>query len=256
MLFTLSSIGTALAGSFAIFVANRLLGGVAIGLASNLSPMYIAEIAPAAIRGKLVSINQLTIVIGILLAQVVNWLIAEPSPPARSAEQILASWNGQVGWRWMFGVTAVPAFLFFVGDVLRAREPAVAGQGRPRGPVPADPRPGSAARLTRGGAGRDPPDSGDRHGRPGRLPRAARPAGPHGLVLGVVLAVFQQWCGINVIFNYAEEIFASAGYGVSDILFNIVITGIVNLVFTFVAIAAVDRLGRRFLMLRARPAWR
>src|SRR3954463_5797390 len=69
------------------------------------------------------------------------------------------------------------------------------------------------------------------------------------VAIGVVLAVFQQWCGINVIFNYAEEIFASAGYGVSDILFNIVITGIVNLVFTFVAIAAVDRVGRRFLML-------
>ena len=68
-------------------------------------------------------------------------------------------------------------------------------------------------------------------------------------MLGVVLAVFQQWCGINVIFNYAEEIFAAAGYGVSDILFNIVITGVVNLVFTFVAIGAVDRVGRRFLML-------
>ena len=69
------------------------------------------------------------------------------------------------------------------------------------------------------------------------------------VVIGVVLAVFQQWCGINVIFNYAEEIFSSAGYGVSDILFNIVITGLVNLVFTFVAIGTVDRLGRRSLML-------
>ena len=113
VLFTLSSLGTAFAGSFTIFVANRLLGGVAIGLASNLSPLYIAEIAPAAMRGKLVSINQLTIVIGILLAQVINWLIAEPVAPGATPEQILASWNGQVGWRWMFGVTAIPAFLFF-----------------------------------------------------------------------------------------------------------------------------------------------
>ena len=82
-LFALSSLGTALAGTFGLFIANRLLGGVAIGLASNLSPMYIAEIAPARMRGTLVSVNQLTIVIGILLAQVINWMIAEPVAAGR-----------------------------------------------------------------------------------------------------------------------------------------------------------------------------
>ncbi len=114
VIFALSSLGTALSGSFVTFVLNRLLGGVAIGLASNLSPLYIAEMAPAAIRGKLVSINQLTIVIGILAAQAINWLIAEPIPSGATAEQILASWNGQIGWRWMFGVTTVPSLLFFL----------------------------------------------------------------------------------------------------------------------------------------------
>ncbi len=85
MLFTLSSIGTALSNTFVVFVTWRIAGGLAIGLASSLSPMYIAEVSPALFRGKLVSINQLTVVIGILLAQLVNWLIARPVPPAASA---------------------------------------------------------------------------------------------------------------------------------------------------------------------------
>ena len=72
--------------------------------------MYIAEISPAAMRGKFVSVNQLTIVIGILAAQLVNWLIAEPVPAGATAADILRSWNGQTGWRWMFGAEAVPAF--------------------------------------------------------------------------------------------------------------------------------------------------
>ena len=106
LLFGISSAGTALANVFHRFVMWRIVGGMAIGLASNLSPMYIAEISPAAVRGKLVSLNQLTIVIGILLAQFVNWLIAQPVPTGASAMEILHSWNGQIGWRWMFGVTA------------------------------------------------------------------------------------------------------------------------------------------------------
>lgn len=113
--FAVSSLGTALAHGLPAFVAWRIAGGTAIGMASNLSPMYIAEVAPANVRGKLVSINHLTIVIGILLAQVDNWLIADKVPPDFTARQILNSWNGQTGWRWMFGVTAIPAALFFIG---------------------------------------------------------------------------------------------------------------------------------------------
>ncbi|RPI98872.1 MAG: MFS transporter, partial [Candidatus Aminicenantes bacterium] len=110
-LFTISAVWTALAGDFTVFVVFRLVGGVGIGLASNLSPMYIAEISPAAMRGKFVSVNQLTIVIGILAAQLTNWLIARPVPDGATAADILASWNGQTGWRWMFGAEAVPALL-------------------------------------------------------------------------------------------------------------------------------------------------
>jgi MFS family permease len=95
--FTASSLGTGLAGSIEAFVAWRIAGGVAIGLASSLSPVYIAEIAPAHLRGKLVSVNQLTIVIGLVLAQGVNWLIARPLPAQVTQSQILHSWDGQLG---------------------------------------------------------------------------------------------------------------------------------------------------------------
>src|ERR1043165_5285064 len=123
LLFAMTSIGNALASNFAIFIAWRIFGGVAIGLASNLSPMYIAEVAPAHIRGKLVAINQLTIVIGILLAQYINWFLVRNLPAGATDEFIRNSWFGQQGWRWMFGLTAVPSFLFFLGMMLVPESP-------------------------------------------------------------------------------------------------------------------------------------
>ena len=247
-LFAISSLGTGAAGGYLSFVGWRMLGGVAIGLASNLSPMYIAEVAPAAVRGKLVSLNQLTIVIGILLAQFVNWLIAQPVAPGASAEAILNSWNGQTGWRYMFAVTAIPSLIFLFGMLFVPESPrwlvkngkaelARATLASIGGPAYADRALASIEATLVNETGRV-------DFRQLLEPRVARI-----LALGVTLAVFQQWCGINVIFNYAEEVFSAAGYQVSDILLNIVITGAVNLVFTFVAIATVDRAGRRVLML-------
>ena len=249
LLFTATGVLTALAPDFTFFVINRVLGGVAIGLASNLSPMYIAEISPAEVRGKFVSVNQLTIVIGILAAQVVNWLIARPVPAGATAADILRSWNGQVGWRWMFGAEAVPAFLFFLLMFTVPESPRwLVRNGRG----------GEAERVLArvGGAGFAERAMADIRGTltaadTGKVRfRALREPGMGGvLLIGVALAVYQQWCGINVIFYYAEEIFSAAGYGVSDILFNIVITGTVNLIFTLVAIRLVDRLGRKPLMM-------
>jgi sugar porter (SP) family MFS transporter len=249
LLFTVTGVLTALAPSFTIFVANRLLGGVAIGLASNLSPMYIAEISPAAMRGKFVSVNQLTIVIGILAAQLANWLIAEPVPAGATAADILASWNGQAGWRWMFGAEAVPAFLFFLLMFLVPESPrwlvkngrtAEAGRvlAKVGGPGFAEEALGEIRETLASS------EIGQVHFRALLGPGLAKV-----LLIGVGLAVYQQWCGINVIFYYAQEIFTAAGYGVSDVLFNIVITGAVNLIFTLVAIRLVDRLGRKPLML-------
>jgi sugar porter (SP) family MFS transporter len=247
-LFAATSLGNALANSFSLFVGWRMLGGVAIGLASNLSPLYIAEIAPAAVRGKLVSLNQLTIVVGILLAQIVNWALVRNLPAGATDEFIRTSWYGQQGWRWMFGLTAVPSLLFFASMFFVPESPRwLAAKGK-----------ASQAEqiLTRIG--------GERYARTALLEARAgqaetgvstnfrtlfEPRMRRVIALGVTLAVFQQWCGINVIFNYAEEIFRAAGYDIKDVLKNIAWTGSVNLVFTFVALGVVDRGGRRPLML-------
>ena len=248
LLFAFSSIGTAMAGSFAIFVMWRILGGAAIGIASNLSPMYIAEVAPAGIRGRLVSLNQLTIVIGILLAQLINWMIAQPVPAGATAQEILHSWNGQVGWRWMFGATAIPSCLFLFGMTFAPESPRwLARQGKEA----------EARRVFERIGGMEYAEPALKEVEDSLSHDTAKKASAilfepkvfRILVLGIVLAVFQQWCGINVIFNYAEEVFSAAGYQVSDILFNIVITGTVNLLFTLLAFGLVDRFGRRILML-------
>ncbi len=209
VLFTVSAIWTAFAGGYASFVAARILGGLGIGLASNVSPVYIAEVSPPESRGRLVSVNQLTIVLGIIFAQLANYIVFRMAP-------------SDVSWRIMFGAEAVPAALFLVLAFF----------------IPESPRwratqvelvPRSLANATLG-------------------ERASSPfIGV--LALGVFLAAFQQWCGINVVFNYAEEIFKVAGYDVSGVMFNQVITGVVNCVFTVAAMCLVDKWGRRPLML-------
>jgi sugar porter (SP) family MFS transporter len=247
-LFAVTSIGNGLATNFTIFVAWRILGGVAIGLASNLSPMYIAEVAPAQMRGKLVSINQLTIVIGVLAAQLVNWSLVRNLPAGATDDFIRDSWFGQTGWRWMFALTAAPAVLFFVGMFSVPESPRwLAKNGKSEL---------AKTTLTKIG-GQTYAVNALKEIESTLVNETARvnfgdllePKMLKVLWLGVVLAMFQQWCGINSIFNYAEEIFKAAGYDISTVLKNIAWTGSVNLAFTFVALGAVDRLGRRPLML-------
>jgi sugar porter (SP) family MFS transporter len=246
-LFAISSILTGWATAFQWFVAWRILGGMAIGMASNVSPLYIAEVSPEQWRGRLVSLNQLTIVIGILAAQIVNWRIAQPVPDGATHEMIRLSWNGQFGWRWMFTAVAVPALVFFVCAFFVPESPRwLAKRGRTEAARRVLARIGGAPyagsqlaqiRLSIGSETRV------------RAAEVFAPGMRRILVIGVVLAVLQQWSGINVIFNYAEEIYRGAGYNVNGILFNIVITGAINLAFTFVALGFVDRVGRRVLML-------
>lgn len=248
VLFTLSSIGTGAVGSFFWFMSFRIAGGVGIGIASAISPVYIAEVSPAEYRGRFVTLNQLNIVVGILAAQIMNYLIAHPVPPGATDEFIRNSWNGQMGWRWMFWAESVPALIFFVLLFF----------------IPESPR--WLARVSRWEKAEWILQmiGGDQYARSARkeiaeslteatakvklkflLVREIRPV----LLVGLVLATFQQWCGINVVFNYAEEVFSAAGYEISDILLNIVITGVVNLVFCLLALRTVDRWGRRRLML-------
>ena len=249
LIFAVTSLGNALAENFSIFIFWRMLGGVAIGLASNLSPMYIAEVAPAQMRGKLVSINQLTIVVGILLAQVINWSLVRHLPTGASDEFIRNSWFGQQGWRWMFGLTAVPSILFLLGMFFVPESPrwlAKNGQTQPAKKILTKIGGENYSAAAMAEINSTLATEGIQQVRFADLldPKLAKV-----LVLGVVLAVFQQWCGINVIFNYAEEIFKAAGYDISSVLSNIAWTGSVNLVFTFVALGTVDRAGRRPLML-------
>jgi len=249
LLFVVTSIGTGLAPNFLFFVANRLLGGVAIGIASNLSPLYIAEIAPANMRGRLVSVNQLTIALGVMAAQIANWLIAQPTLPGTTVDQIpFDSWNVQTAWRWMFGVTAVPAAIFFIAMFFVPESPRwLAKKGRSEKSLKVLEKIGGAAYAER--SVKDIEATLVNEIDKVHLRELLAPKMLKILLLGVVLAVFQQWCGINVIFQYGSRIFADAGYAVSGILFSIVITGVVAVLMTFVAIATVDHWGRRGLML-------
>ncbi|MCG8685659.1 MAG: sugar porter family MFS transporter [Desulfobacterales bacterium] len=247
-LFTISAIGTGIVDAYSPFIFYRLLGGLGIGLASAISPMYIAEIAPANMRGRLVAINQLTIVIGILAAQVINFLIAEEVPENASDNFILNSWNGQIGWRWMFWAETVPAFSFFLLAFFIPESPRyLVKSGNPTKAFQIlEKIGGNAYASSEEKSITDTLKEAKAKVNWGELfSKKVRPI----MIIGIVLAVFQQWCGINIIFNYAEEIFTAAGYSITDMLFNIVITGVVNLAFTLVAMQTVDRLGRRKLML-------
>jgi sugar porter (SP) family MFS transporter len=253
-LFAVTSLGNALANNFSIFIAWRILGGTAIGLASSLSPMYIAEIAPAQVRGKLVAINQLTVVIGILLAQYINWHLVRNLPAGASDDFIRNSWFGQQGWRWMFGLTAAPALIFFLGMFMVPESPRwLTKYGKTD----------NARRILTKIGGNSYADAAlsdikstiaTEQVQSAGIKELFAPGMRKVLVLGIVLAVFQQWCGINVIFNYAEEIFRAAGYDISTVLKNIAWTGSVNLACTFVALGVVDRGGRRPLMLSGSAA--
>jgi SP family xylose:H+ symportor-like MFS transporter len=249
LLFAGSSVCTGAAQTFSAFVTWRIVGGVAIGMASNVSPTYIAEVSPAGLRGRLVTLNQLAIVVGILAAQLVNWQIAQAVPANATADLIRASWNGQMGWRWMFYALVVPSAVFFFCAWLIPESPRWLMKSG------ADEK--ARRILVRIGGKvygtetlkeiRTALDAETSAGAPWR--ELLRPSVLTILATGIGLAVLQQWAGINVIFNYAEEIYRSAGYGVSGVLFNIVVTGTVNLLFTLVALRWVDRVGRRTLML-------
>jgi sugar porter (SP) family MFS transporter len=249
LLFGISSIFTGWAPAFTWFIVWRMTGGIAIGLASAISPLYIAEVSPAPWRGRLVALNQLTIVVGILAAQIVNWLIARPIPEGATREMMRLSWNCQYGWRWMFTAVAVPSAVFLVSALFVPESPRWQIK---RGAL-------GDARRTLARLGGEIYANGVLAEIRGSLHSEGAANAPLStlfsrrflplLFVGITLAVLQQWSGINVIFNYAEEIYRGAGYGVSEVLFNIMITGAINLIFTLLAMAMVDRFGRRFLML-------
>ena len=229
VLFTVSAVGTGLFSDFTLFNIARFVGGVGIGVASALAPMYIAEVSPAEIRGRMVSLNQMTIVLGILAAQIVNMLLARDTSVADNM-----AWNVEWGWRWMFWAETLPAALFLLMSFFIPESPVFLslkrGVGQPMGGDGAQQQPGSPTATS-------------------SLSLLASRKYAKVLLLGLVIAVFQPWCGTNVIFNYAQEIFVGAGFDVDGMFINIVITGIANVIFTVLALYTIEKWGRRTLIL-------
>ena len=221
VLFTVSAIATGLFNDFTLFNVARFVGGIGIGVASALSPVYIAEVSPKEIRGRMVSMNQMAIVIGILAAQIVNMLLAKDTGVAESQ-----AWNREWGWRWMFWAETLPAALFLVMSFMIPESPVFVQLKKARGSNMMKERSEQAG-----------------------LKELLQPKYSRMLLLGLIVAVFQQWCGTNVIFNYAQEIFTGAGFDVDGMFINIVITGIANVIFTLVALYVIERWGRRTLIL-------
>lgn len=228
-------LGTADEKFILVFIIYRLIGGVGVGIASMLSPMYIAEIAPAGVRGKLVSWNQFAIIFGMLIVYFVNYSIASRSDDA---------WLYQLGWRWMFASETIPALLFLV---LLMFVPET-----PRYLVMKDKKDSALQILRR--------INGESKGASilqGIVETIHLPAGSKRLfsfgtmviIIGVLLAVFQQFVGINVVLYYAPEIFGNMGSGTDTALLQTIIVGIINLSFTVLAIFTVDRWGRKPLQI-------
>ncbi|MFO0930880.1 MAG: sugar porter family MFS transporter [Gemmataceae bacterium] len=256
LLFLISAIGTALpqtlaawmsqrigqgeaslSSIFLCFVLFRIVGGVGVGVASMASPMYIAEITPARIRGRMVSVNQLAIVSGILLIYFVNYSIEGLGDHA---------WNVSTGWRWMFGSGVLPSVLFLALLGLVPESPRwLMEQGRNDQAEHILNRVGGAAFAAAEAASIRASIALEKQQSVGfQTPGIGRP-----LVLGVVLAILQQVTGINVFLYYAPEIFKTLGSRIDAALLQTVVIGGVNLAFTLVAIFTVDLLGRKPLMI-------
>ncbi|MBM3880151.1 MAG: sugar porter family MFS transporter [Verrucomicrobia bacterium] len=237
MLYALSGLFAAIPRTFDQFLAARFIGGLGIGASSMVCPIYIAELAPAERRGRLGSLFQLGIVIGIFLTLFVNaWV------QGRGDE----AWNTALGWRWMMGAALVPA-LFLFGLIFVVPE-------SPRWLIQAG-RIAEARHILEQVSG---PDQAQREiaavqevigQEEGRLSELLHARFRTPLVVAVMLMAISQFSGINAIMYYSTKIFTTAGVGVQDAFMSSVIVGLVNVVFTFVAIALVDRAGRRLLLL-------
>jgi len=232
VVFALSSMGMAFSPSLLAFIFFRFAAGFGVGMASMLSPIYIAEISPPKIRGRMVAVNQLAIVTGILVTNLVNYSFRN---------------LGEDAWRWMFGVGVFPSLLFLLGILVLPESP---------GWLVAKERHSDAeAALSKIGNGMYVSETMNgikkalSRGKSGNFSLLFSKVYLPVITIGVVLAMFQQLCGINVVFNYTSNIFESIGASKDDQLLQTVFIGGVNLVFTIFAMMLVDRVGRRPLML-------
>lgn len=237
-LFLVSAIGTALPNDINTFILFRIIGGIGVGAASMTSPMYIAEISPAHIRGRLVSLNQFAIISGMLIVYFVNYFIADPDNMA---------WNTATGWRWMFGSEALPAaalliFTFFIPETPRWLSMKGRGEEARKVLVKIEGEANANRELAA-------IEASLREGKTG-LRQLFTPVHLKVLGLGLALAFLQQATGINVFLYFGSEIFGSlGGEQIDAALLQQVIVGAANLIFTIVAIWTVDIIGRKPLMI-------
>jgi sugar porter (SP) family MFS transporter len=237
VLYTVSGVWSAIPATITEFSFARILGGIGIGTASVVCPLYIAEISPAGRRGRLVTFNQLAIVCGILVVYFVNYFIAGLGDEA---------WNASTGWRWMFGSAVAPAALFFILTLFIPESPRWLVE---RGRID------EAARTLRrvGGTTRADAEISAIEAALKEEPISAagllKPGLRTAFLIGAVLAVLQQITGINVFMYYAPEIFKQLGSGTDTALLQTISIGGVNLIFTLVALRMVDRLGRKPIMI-------
>jgi SP family arabinose:H+ symporter-like MFS transporter len=237
ILFFISAVGSSIPKNLTQFVIARLIGGVGVGIASMLSPMYISEIAPAKIRGTLVTLYQLAIVIGINLVYYINLQIASSGD---------AQWNLDIGWRIMLGSEVIPALLFIILLFFIPESPRwLASKGKidsAKAIIEKINGQNISAELLN-----EIQDSFKEE--KGSILVLFTSGLRMAMVVGMFLAFFSQITGINAIIYYAPEIFKNIGFGADSAMFQTVIIGTVNTVFTFVAIAFIDKYGRRTLLL-------
>ncbi|RIV25072.1 MFS transporter [Fibrisoma montanum] len=231
LLFALTGAGTGWAGSFVSFIAFRMLSGVAVGAAALVCPMYVAEISPAPMRGRMVSFYQLSIVIGILLAYLSNYLLLN---------------TGDNNWRWMFSSQSVPSLLFFIGLFFVAESPRwlIRKQRNEEAETVLNRIGGRAYAQSEA---RQIETSFSREARESVSDLFRKDLWPI-VFIGIVVAVFSQAVGQNSLFSYAPELFSQAGMAQDSAFLQSIIIGVINFIFTFVAIGTIDRTGRKKLL--------
>lgn len=248
VLFGISAIGTAMSSNFVMFNIFRLVGGAGIGLAANLSPMYIAEISPTSYRGKVVTTNQFTIMIGIVLSQVVNLFIQQHGEKIGLTASGM-TWNEVMGWRWMFGFMAIPAIGFFALIFMVPESPRwLVKKGRKDEAERVLTMVGGSQYAKNEVADISSTISNEEVAKV-NVRELFEPKLFKIILLGMFLAIIQQWSGLNSIFAYSHQIFKDAGISVSGTMLSLVFQGITMLVFCVVAMFVVDHIGRKSLMI-------
>ena len=247
-LFAVSAVASAVAPNFLILVSARMIGGFGVGAALIIAPMFIAEIAPAESRGRMVSLNQLNIVIGISVAFFSNYLIlgVGQSNLAWAEFLRLGDWN----WRWMLGVEVLPAILYILALMMVPESPRwLAMRGRDSEALRVFAKICGAEQARAELTVVHDSLNADATQQAASLKQLFRPAMKLVLTIGIAVAILQQITGINSVFFYAPMIFEQSGIGTDAAFMQAVLVGVVNLVFTIVAIALIDRLGRRPLLI-------